>query len=73
MEVYENHLGGVFFSEEILEYEDLYCETCGDSDWPLGHADTWEEVLELLSDENGPVYTEEYLAELKKEFMEAIS
>ena len=44
MEVYESHLGGIYFDEEVLDYDYLYCEQCGDSDTHLGHADTWEEV-----------------------------
>ena len=33
---YENHMGGWYTSEEELDYEDLYCETCGESDYCLG-------------------------------------
>lgn len=40
MEVYESHLGGIYFDEEVLDYDYLYCEQCGDSDTHLGHADT---------------------------------
>lgn len=69
MEVYENHMGGIYFSDEVLDYDDLYCEQCGDSDWHLGHADTWEEVLGLITDEDGSCrYAEEYLAEVKERF-----
>ena len=47
---YENHLGGGYYSsEEELDYEDLYCETCGDSDWPLGYYETEEEFLKEYS------------------------
>lgn len=66
MEVYENHLGGIYFSTEVYDFDDLYCEVCGDSDWHLGHADTWEEVLDMLKDDEGWIpYSEEYLKELK--------
>ena len=69
MEVYENHMGGIYFSDEVLDFDDLYCEQCGDSDWHLGHADTWEEVLSLITDEDGFCrYAEEYLAEVKGRF-----
>lgn len=30
--VYESHLGGYYAVGDILDYEDTYCETCGDSD-----------------------------------------
>ena len=69
MEVYENHLGGIYFDERILDFDDLYCEQCGDSDRHLGHADTWEEVLDMITDEDGFCgYEEEYLAGLKSYF-----
>ena len=32
MHLYESHLGGYFITENEVSYEDLYCETCGDSD-----------------------------------------
>lgn len=30
--IYEGHMGWLYSSDELLDYEDLYCETCGDSD-----------------------------------------
>ena len=48
MYVYENHMGGLFTSDRELSYEECYCETCGDSDWLIGEADTREEAWELL-------------------------
>ena len=33
MYIYECHMGGLYTSDEPLDYEDLYCEECGDSDW----------------------------------------
>ena len=73
MEIYENHMGGIYFSEEILDYEYLYCDQCGDSDWYLGHADTWEDVLNLISEEDGWIpYAEDYINRMKIEFEERI-
>lgn len=64
MYIYENHMGGLFTSDRELSYEECYCETCGDSDWLIGEADTREEVLELLRDEDGSIpYTDEYMQE----------
>lgn len=64
MYIYENHLGGLFTSERELSYEECYCETCGDSDFLIGEADTREEVIELLRDGDGFVlYTDEYIHE----------
>ena len=69
MEVYESHMGGIYLCEEVRPFDDLYCEVCGDSDWHLGHADTWEEVMELITEEDGWCpYAEDYLAELKARF-----
>lgn len=50
MYIYEGHMGSLYVSEEMLDDEDLYCETCGDSDWLIGEADTKEEAWELLKD-----------------------
>ena len=44
-------MGSLYTSDEPLSYEELYCETCGDSDWLIGHADTREEAWDLLKDD----------------------
>lgn len=48
MYIYESHMGSLFVSDDILDYEQTYCETCGDSDFLLGYAETKEEAWELL-------------------------
>ena len=74
MEVYESHMGGIYFDNEVLDYDDLYCEQCGDSDTHLGHADTWEELEAMLvweyEDEDEVYYKSdsEYIYSLKNEF-----
>lgn len=50
MYIYESHLGGLYTSDEYLDYDDLYCEQCGDSDWLIGYADTKREAWDLLTD-----------------------
>lgn len=50
MYIYEGHLGSLYASDEYLDYDDLYCEQCGDSDWLIGCAATRAEAWELLSD-----------------------
>ena len=50
MYIYESHLGGLYTSDEYLDYDDLYCEQCGDSDWLIGYADTRKEAWNLLTD-----------------------
>ena len=51
MYIYESHLGGLYTSDEYLDYDDLYCEQCGDSDWLIGYAATKEEAWKLLKDD----------------------
>lgn len=74
MEVYESHMGGIYFDNEVLDYDDLYCEQCGDSDTHLGHVDTWEELETMLvweyedEDEVYYKYDSEYIYSLKNEF-----
>lgn len=68
MYIYEGHMGGLFVSDEMLSYEECYCEQCGDSDWLIGEAETREEALELLKDEEGNIlweddYVQEFLDE----------
>lgn len=51
MYIYEGYMGSLFTTDELLSYEECYCETCGDSDWLIGEADTRKEAWELLKDE----------------------
>lgn len=47
MYYYISHMGsGLYSSDEYLSYDDLYCETCGDSDTYLGYFETEEEAEE---------------------------
>lgn len=48
MYIYENHMGGLYTSEEELDYDVLYCEQCGDSDSLIGTADSIDEAWEML-------------------------
>jgi hypothetical protein len=69
MEVYESHLGGIYFSESIIDDEYLYCEQCGDNDWHLGRADTWQDVLDMITEDDGWCpYSEEMVADWKGKF-----
>ena len=51
MYIYESHMGGLYTSDEPLDYEDLYCEECGDSDWLVGYAETREDAWNLFKDD----------------------
>lgn len=73
MYVYENHLGGIYLEKEPLPFEYLYCEQCGDSDWMLGEVNTWDELLELLTEDDEDEghwlpYSMEYLEQFREEF-----
>ena len=48
MYIYESHLGNLYTSIYELDYDELYCEQCGDSDWLIGYATTREEAWDLL-------------------------
>ena len=51
--VYESHLGGGFYtSSEPLDYDELYCDSCGDSDTYCGYYKEREELKEMLYDWN---------------------
>lgn len=41
-------MGGLYILDEELDYDWLYCETCGDSDEYVGKFETVEELEELL-------------------------
>lgn len=65
-------MGNLYTSDEPLDYEETYCETCGDSDWLVGDADTREEAWELLkkdTDVNGSGgWDYEYVQEFLKKY-----
>lgn len=46
--VYESHLGGIYLRLNELDYDDLYCETCGDSDTLVGVVTCYDEFRDLF-------------------------
>ncbi|MBR0091392.1 MAG: hypothetical protein IJP92_06815 [Lachnospiraceae bacterium] len=47
--IYSNHLsGGVFFSDEKIPEEYLFCDQCGDSNQEIGEAGTFFEAWQLI-------------------------
>ena len=46
--LYESHLGGLYASDEELDYDSLYCSQCGDSDWPIGTFENIKDFWELV-------------------------
>lgn len=48
--IYENHLGGLYVETEEIDYDNLYCEQCGDSDSLLFESNDIYEIAEFLKD-----------------------
>lgn len=49
--LYESHLGGLYTSEDVLDYDELYCEQCDDSDTYLGSFETLADLWALIKDD----------------------
>ena len=64
MFIYESHMGGCLFSaEEELDWEELYCEECGDSDRLIGEYDDPYQFFEDCKEEYDPVYLMRFIEE----------
>lgn len=48
--LYEDHMGGIYFTERPLNSNELYCKQCGDSDWPIGSFETIKDFWSLIKD-----------------------
>lgn len=51
MYIYESHMGDLYATQEPLNDDELYCETCGDSDTYLGCANNKKEAKKLLGND----------------------
>ena len=49
--LYNSHLGGLYTSDEELDYDYLYCEQCGDSDTLIGSFSTIQDFWNLIKEE----------------------
>ena len=58
--LYENHLGGLYTTTDLLDFDSLYCEQCGDSDSCLGSFSTLAEFWKLIS-ENECIFDLQYI------------
>lgn len=65
--VYENHMGGVYFSKDYDESYLETCEQCFDSDWYLGFAYSLSQLKAMLREES---YGESYIKEMCNEYRE---
>ena len=49
--LYRGHMGSLFATDELLSFEERYCEQCGDSDDYIGYAKNMQEAWDLIKDE----------------------
>ena len=61
--VYESHMGGLFFSEDVME--DTYCEECGDYDLYIGVVYNRNELVQLLINQE---YDSEYINDILEDY-----
>lgn len=81
--LYQSHLGNLFWNDNKIDDEYLYCEECGDYDEYLGEASNTEEAKALIDkvshlyrddkdadeeDKEFCQYTDEHIKELLEEF-----
>lgn len=56
--LYESHMGGFFYTNIELDYDDLYCEDCGDNDQYIGCFGSFEDAWNYLKEDTGKEYPE---------------
>lgn len=49
--LYQGHMNGLYLSDYQLDWDDLYCETCGDTDWEIGYFESAIEILKYMADD----------------------
>lgn len=66
MYFYESHLSGIIYTTDYeKDYDELYCDECGDSDWYIGEFDSWEDFISQIDQEVDFTYcSPEFLAEM---------
>lgn len=69
--IYLSHIGALFTSEEELDFDDRYCELCGDYDWFIGCANTKEEARNLLINNDVILLDTKYIEEFINKHWEA--
>lgn len=48
--LYEGHLGSLYTDDDLCDFDDLYCEQCGDSDSLIGEFETVADFWNLIKD-----------------------
>lgn len=62
---YESHMGGIYTTDEERDFDDLYCETCGDSDTYIGYAATKTQARKIIKNSLwGDTYAHAYIKQL---------
>lgn len=46
--IYESHLGGLYATEAMLDFDFLYCDQCGDYDRELGYFESRTKARKAL-------------------------
>lgn len=66
MYFYESHLSGVIYTTDYeKDFDELYCEECGDSDWYIGEFDSWEDFISQIDPKVDFTYcSQEFLADM---------
>ena len=73
MYLYETHLGWLRLSEERIPPEYLHFEEGGPSDRELGRVETFEDVLNLVTDEDGKIpWSNKLLESIRLELEDAM-
>ena len=70
---YESHLGGVYSSEHELDWDDLYCDQCGDCDQPYADVEYGEDLLWFISRLHEDGYGNNYIREILDEYYTGIN
>lgn len=54
---YIGHLNGEIYStDEQQDFADLYCETCGDSDWEIGEFNSSDAFIKFMTESDNFLY-----------------
>ena len=65
---YESHLGGIFSSEYELDWDDLYCDQCNDTDMLYAVIKTGGDLLWFINNLHEDGYSDEYICEILDEY-----
>ena len=70
--VYASHMGGLYTTEEEQSHEDLYCDTCADSDQFVGQISNKQDVADFFAGLED-WYDKDYVKKLQAEWEDYFS